>query len=128
MNLFAKPAVLLRGEDACLLAAALFVYAHLHLSWILFAVLFLAPDLLMAGYLLNVRAGATLYNVGHVLFLPLVVLGVGYATGRMSMVAVGIIWFSHIELDRLLGFGLKYPTTFKDTHLQHLELAAEEIA
>jgi len=127
MNPFTKPAMLLRVEDACLLAVALAAYAHLHLSWLLFAVLFLAPDLLMAGYLLNVRAGATLYNLGHVLFLPLVVLGAGYVTGRMEMVAVGLIWFSHIELDRLLGFGLKYPTTFKDTHLQHLDLATDAV-
>ncbi|SEG55119.1 protein of unknown function [Bryocella elongata] len=127
MNPFIKPAVLLRGEDAFLLAAALFAYGHLHLSWVLFAVLFLAPDLLMVGYLLNVRAGATLYNVGHVLFLPLLVLGAGYVTGCMEMVAVGLIWFSHIELDRMLGFGLKYPTTFKDTHLQHLDLIADAV-
>jgi hypothetical protein len=30
----------------------------------------------------------------------------------------GLIWTSHIGLDRLLGFGLKYPTRFNDTHLQ----------
>jgi hypothetical protein len=34
--------------------------------------------------------------------------------------AVAIIWFSHIAFDRMLGFGLKYPTFFKDTHLQHI--------
>jgi hypothetical protein len=28
-----------------------------------------------------------------------------------------VIWVAHIGFDRLLGYGLKYPTAFKDTHL-----------
>ncbi len=31
-----------------------------------------------------------------------------------------MIWFAHIGGDRLLGFGLKYPTEFKDTHLNRV--------
>jgi hypothetical protein len=31
-----------------------------------------------------------------------------------------IIWMAHIGLDRMLGYGLKYPTFFKDTHLQRV--------
>src|SRR6267378_8432946 len=31
-----------------------------------------------------------------------------------------LIWLAHIGFDRALGFGLKYPTHFKDTHLQHV--------
>jgi hypothetical protein len=30
------------------------------------------------------------------------------------------VWFAHIGMDRLLGYGLKYPTDFKDTHLQRV--------
>jgi hypothetical protein len=30
---------------------------------------------------------------------------------------IALIWIAHIAFDRLLGFGLKYPTQFKDTHL-----------
>jgi hypothetical protein len=31
-----------------------------------------------------------------------------------------LIWFAHIGADRLLGFGLKYATDFKDTHLSRV--------
>jgi len=31
--------------------------------------------------------------------------------------ALAFIWLAHIGMDRLFGFGLKYPTDFKDTHL-----------
>jgi hypothetical protein len=35
----------------------------------------------------------------------------------MTLLLVGIIWVAHIGFDRLLGYGLKYETGFKDTHL-----------
>jgi hypothetical protein len=30
---------------------------------------------------------------------------------------LALIWVAHIGFDRMLGFGLKYPSRFKDTHL-----------
>jgi hypothetical protein len=115
-----RPAWLLRVEEACLLAAAVWLYAHLHFSWLLFVVLFLTPDLFMLGYLANVRLGAAMYNLGHWLLLPLGLLAFGYLTARPIATEVAIIWFSHIVFDRMMGYGLKYPTFFKDTHLQHI--------
>jgi hypothetical protein len=31
-----------------------------------------------------------------------------------------LIWLTHIGMDRAVGNGLKYPTGFKDTHLQRV--------
>jgi hypothetical protein len=115
-----RPAWLLRIEEACLFTGAIVLYAHFHFSWLLFVLLFLAPDLFMLGYLVNPRAGAALYNLGHVLFVPLALSAVAVATGHPLAMAIAIIWFAHIAFDRLLGYGLKYPAHFKDTHLQHL--------
>jgi Domain of unknown function (DUF4260) len=36
------------------------------------------------------------------------------------MTQVGLIWLAHIGIDRVLGYGLKYPTGFKDTHLSRV--------
>jgi hypothetical protein len=118
--MFTRPARLLRIEEFSLLIAAILLYAHLHFSWLLFAILFLAPDLFMLGYLFNPRTGAAIYNLGHVLFFPLAVFAIACAKNRPLLTAIAIIWFSHIAFDRLLGYGLKYPAHFKDTHLQHL--------
>ena len=30
------------------------------------------------------------------------------------------MWLSHLSLDRMLGFGLKYPMHFRDTHLERV--------
>jgi hypothetical protein len=115
-----NPAALLRTEESALLLATLFTYQHLHYSWLLFALLFLTPDLFMLGYLLNVRIGAATYNLAHTLTLPLALLFLSYLQHWPLAAAIALIWITHIAFDRLLGYGLKYPTHFKDTHLQHL--------
>jgi hypothetical protein len=35
-------------------------------------------------------------------------------------IAIPLIWVAHIGFDRLLGYGLKYPTGFGNTHLGKL--------
>lgn len=114
-----QPPILLRIEEAALLTLTLIAYHHLHYSWPLFAILFLTPDLFMAGYLLNPSLGAATYNLVHTLALPFALLLTGYLL-HWRLAPIALIWTAHIALDRLLGFGLKYPTFFKDTHLQHL--------
>ena len=70
----------------------------------------------MIGYLRDARLGAWLYNLVHTEVLPLAVavLGILY---RPRLVAFSLIWLAHIGFDRMLGFGLKYPTGFNETHL-----------
>ena len=115
-----RPSLLLRTEEAILLLLTLFAYQHLHASWLLFAILFLTPDLFMLGYLINPRIGAASYNLVHTLTLPLALLLASYIEHWPLTAALALIWTAHIALDRLLGYGLKYPTFFKDTHLQHI--------
>ena len=115
-----SPSILLRTEEAALLLATLYAYHHLHASWLLFALLFLTPDLFMLGYLLNPRVGAATYNLAHTLTLPLAILFISYLQHWPLAVSLALIWAAHIAFDRLLGYGLKYPTYFKDTHLQHI--------
>ncbi|NLE50171.1 MAG: DUF4260 domain-containing protein, partial [Chloroflexi bacterium] len=33
---------------------------------------------------------------------------------------IATVWIAHIGMDRALGYGLKYATGFKDTHIQRL--------
>ena len=115
-----SPALLLRLEGAALLFCALFFYHSQRFSWILFIALFLWPDILMVGYLLNPKLGSRLYNLVHTDVLPAALAAWSFALHRTSPLAFALIWLGHIGLDRALGFGLKYPTVFKDTHLQRV--------
>src|ERR1035438_2223986 len=112
-----RPAWLLRLEEAGLLTAAVLLYAHFHLSWLLFGVLFLAPDLFMLGYLANPRVGAALYNLGHFLLVPLCLFAVAYSGHQRLLLAIAIIWAAHIAFDRLLGYGDRKSTRLNSSHL-----------
>src|SRR5580704_2017807 len=115
-----RPSLLLRVEELLILAGAVCTYSHARFSWLMFAGLFLAPDIFMLGYLANPRIGAALYNLGHWLAFPVLLLAFGYSQAHPTLLAIFLIWIAHIALDRTLGYGLKYPTVFKDTHLQRI--------
>jgi hypothetical protein len=112
-----KPTVLLRGEGAAMLVAALWLYHHAEGGWFLLVLLAMAPDLAMIGYLGGPRTGAALYNAAHAALLPLALVAAGVLLGHNGLNTIGFVWLAHIGLDRMLGYGLKVPTGFGDTHL-----------
>ena len=108
---------LLRLEWLAVLAASLVAYAMSGFSWWLFALLILAPDLSIAGYLAGSRVGALIYNAAHVTFGPIVLTVAGLLSGDLPVLGVAMIWLAHIGIDRALGYGLKYDKGFGFTHL-----------
>jgi hypothetical protein len=99
------------------LALAVVLYWRGGFSWVLFALLFLVPDVSMLGYLINPKIGAACYNAVHTYVGPFVLALVGLFASFPICVAIALIWVAHIGFDRLLGYGLKYATSFTDTHL-----------
>ena len=112
-----NPRPLLRLEGAAVLIVSLFSYHWSQGSWLPFALLFLVPDLSILGYAANLRVGAITYNAVHTYVGPLVLAGYSLGLNRPAIFSLSLIWIAHIGLDRMLGFGLKYPARFKDTHL-----------
>jgi hypothetical protein len=111
------PRPLLHLEGAAVLVLSLFAYHWSHGSWLQIALLFLVPDVSMLGYLANTRLGAITYNAVHTYTGPLILAGYSFATARPTILSLSLIWIAHIGFDRMLGYGLKYPTRFKATHL-----------
>jgi hypothetical protein len=111
------PRALLRLEGLFVLIAACAAYARTGGDWWLFAILFLAPDLSMLGYLAGRKAGAALYNLGHWYVMPLLAIGWGVYGQNTLALEAGLIWAAHIGFDRFLGYGLKYGSDFGATHL-----------
>ncbi|TPI14973.1 DUF4260 family protein [Mesorhizobium sp. B4-1-3] len=109
--------LVVRFEWVTIAALAIVCYAMAGFSWWLFVLLILAPDLSMLGYLAGPRVGAVTYNALHVLIAPLVLLLAGALLAGPVTTAVALIWITHIAIDRALGYGLKLPTGFQDTHL-----------
>lgn len=108
---------LLRLEGAALLLAMASVYGLTGESWGMAAALFLLPDLSLAAYLAGPRVGAIAYNAAHSTLGGLGLAIVGVLTGNATLVAGAAIWLGHVGFDRMLGYGLKYATGFRHTHL-----------
>ena len=116
----ARPATMLRAEGAAMLAGGALLYWSNGGSWWLFALLLLAPDLSMLGYLGGPRFGAAAYNAFHSYPLPAALGIVGLLAGAPLAVGVALVWFAHIGMDRMFGYGLKYASGFGDTHMGRL--------
>ena len=93
---------------------------HLELSVWVWVFLFFTPDIGMLGYLINTRIGAVAYNLFHHKGIALLLAALGYYFQNEMLLAVGLLLFAHASFDRIWGYGLKYPDSFKHTHLGSL--------
>ena len=112
-----SPKIILQLEAAGVLVAAVIAYAWNGRGWLMFALLFLAPDISMLGYLGGRKLGAGIYNFAHTYILPAALAAYGLYLSQPLALNIALIWIAHIGFDRLLGFGLKYQTAFRHTHL-----------
>lgn len=108
---------ILKLEAAVFFIATVWAYYLVGASWWLFLALILIPDVFMVGYIKNSKIGALVYNTGHMYVVPLLLLGTYLLFHIPVLLPISIIWLAHISMDRMLGYGLKLDTGFKDTHL-----------
>ena len=102
-------------------------------GWNYLVFLFL-PDLSMIGYVINPRIGSYAYNFVHNQVLAVIILfpvvlamftpdfvDVTSDEPLRFLLIAGLVLLTHINMDRMLGYGLKYPDKFKHTHLDSKE-------
>lgn len=117
---FSRPIYLLQAEAFCVLFAACGAY-HLLFPhhWVMFACLLLVPDLSLLPYVRGTNAAASVfYNAVHSYVLPCLLGTLAVLLSSALLGEMSLIWISHISLDRVLGYGLKYPDSFRFTHIQ----------
>jgi hypothetical protein len=117
----------LRLEGLAVAALSAVYYARTGASWWLFAALWLAPDLSMLGYLAGPGWGARIYNAIHSYTTPATLAVSAIVLRSPALVPIALIWINHIGVDRLLGWGLKYPAGFGWTHLGRIGKQREEV-
>jgi hypothetical protein len=115
-----NPRTLLRVEGLTTFLAATAAYVALSGSPWLYLLLALAPDLSVLGYLAGPRVGSYVYDAAHTYPVPAALIGLGVWTATPLVTSVGLVWVAHVGADRAVGYGLKYPTEFGDTHLGRL--------
>ena len=115
----------LRLEGLAMAVAAVATYAVMGANWWLFVALILAPDLAILGMLAGGKTGARIYNLAHTYTGPALLAGIGLLAGWPVLVPLALVWIAHIGVDRALGYGLKYPSSFRATHLGWMGKASQ---
>ncbi|PNQ75123.1 DUF4260 domain-containing protein [Hanstruepera neustonica] len=108
---------LLKLEEFAMFGLGILAFNQLHYPWWWFLVLLLTPDIGMLGYLINSKVGAFTYNLCHHKGLAIIIYIIGVAYNNDLIQLIGIMVFSHASLDRIFGYGLKYNSSFQNTHL-----------
>lgn len=108
---------LIRLEEVALFALSILAFSQLELNWWWFPLLLFTPDLSILGYLAGPRLGAMIYNLVHHRALALLLFLLGFYRSNPTMMLAGVILFGHSSMDRVFGYGLKYPDSFQNTHL-----------
>jgi len=108
---------LLKIEEALLFALAIYLNSFLNYPTWLYWALFLTPDISLLGYLVNTRVGAFTYNLFHHKGIAVAFYIGGMYLQNEPLQFTGLLLLGHSSFDRILGYGLKYPDNFKNTHL-----------
>ena len=121
---------LLKLEGFALFVLSIFLFSQLPYPWWVYPLLFFVPDISMIGYARDTRVGAWIYNLVHHYGISIGLYLLGFFLGSLVLQLIGVILFGHSSLDRALGYGLKYPDAFTNTHLGRIgkQSSASEIS
>ena len=109
--------IILRAEQAAILVTGLALWLANGGPALLLIPALLSLDLSMGGYLRGPRLGSITYNAVHNLVMAGALLVLGWWLHVGWLLLAGAILTAHVGMDRALGYGLKLPTDFRDTHL-----------
>ncbi|MEI3612701.1 DUF4260 domain-containing protein [Pseudogracilibacillus sp. SO30301A] len=112
--------ILLHLEGLAILTISTYFYFYLQFSWLMFIILLFAPDLSALGYLKNNKVGSIVYNLFHTYTIPVAIIIFSLLIQSHIILMISLIWVAHIGMDRLFGYGLKFPEKFQDTHLNRI--------
>lgn len=108
---------LLRLEELAMFMGSIYLLNVLEVPWWIYIILVLGPDIGMLGYTVNDKVGAVSYKAFHHKGIAIVVYTAGIYFQNEVIQIIGLILFGHSSMDRMVGYGLKYFTGFKHTHL-----------
>jgi len=117
---FSVQRIILHLEGLTVFLSSIALYWHLGANLWLFLLLFFSPDLAIVVYAMNKSLGTKAYNLVHTYTLSIALGVISLLLGWQLGMTLALIWTAHIGFDRTLGYGIKYESDFKDTHLQRI--------
>ena len=107
----------LRLEGLAAFVVGVALYGASGGNWLLLIPLLLVPDISAIGFLASQRIGTFTYNLLHNWVPGIVTLGIGVWLASPAVLLAAAILIAHVGMDRAVGYGLKLPSSFHDTHL-----------
>jgi len=113
---------ILKLEELGIFALSIFLLFKLDMpiSWWIYIILFFTPDIGMIGYVVNPKVGSVTYNILHHKALASLLIIIGLLIQEDYLLVAGLLIFAHSSFDRVLGYGLKYPDSFKHTSVGYI--------
>ncbi len=108
---------ILKLEEAAMLVFCVYALSLYHVSWWVYLLVLIAPDISFIGYTGGNTIGAVCYNLFHHKGIAIAVFFAGFILKNEWIQVAGIILFGHSSMDRMFGYGLKLNQGFKYTHL-----------
>lgn len=108
---------ILKLEEAALFVLSIYALSLLNVSWWVYLLILIAPDISFVGYAAGNKVGAVCYNFFHHKGVAIAIFLAGFIMKDGWLQITGIILFGHSSIDRMLGYGLKLSQGFKYTHL-----------
>jgi hypothetical protein len=107
----------LRLEGLAAFGAGLVLFGLSGGDWLFLIPALLLPDLSAIGFLGSPRVGTFTYNLVHNWAPGFIALALGMWLDSAPIQIVAAILIAHVGIDRAVGYGLKLPGSFHDTHL-----------
>jgi Domain of unknown function (DUF4260) len=109
---------ILKLEEFAMFAGSILLLYVSNAEWWWYPLLLLGPDISMLGYLAGNKTGAFCYNLFHHKAIAVIIFALGVWILKIDwLMLLGIVLFGHSSMDRFFGYGLKYKSGFKFTHL-----------
>ena len=107
----------LKLEEVAMFGICVYALILFHVSWWVYLLILIAPDISFVGYTVGNKVGAFCYNLFHHKGVAIAIFLTGFILKNEGLQVIGIILFGHSSMDRSLGYGLKLNEGFKYTHL-----------
>jgi hypothetical protein len=108
---------ILKLEEAAMFILCVYALSLFHVSWWVYFLLFIAPDISFLGYAAGTKIGAICYNLFHHKGIAVAFFIAGFILKNEWMQIIAMILFGHASMDRMLGFGFKLNKGSRYTHL-----------
>jgi len=108
---------ILKLEEAAMFTLCIYALNVFHVSWWVYLLILIAPDISFIGYAAGNKVGAVCYNLFHHKGIATAIFMAGFILKDEWLQIIGIVLFGHSSMDRMFGYGLKLNEGFKYTHL-----------